>query len=171
MKLNHKTGTLHTESEPKKVLTEEEKCAKRRKVKSCDVCCHNKYCFGDGLKEETTIGEIRLGLAIIYGATEEYESDWKHARKNKLAWLNNWFRSQMPTILSAEKIDGVALVEALEKRMIKKYGDFETIYQKFQAKHKKILKELNAKLKLADTPKERKALRKEILKERGLLNQ
>lgn len=145
----------------KKALTLEQKqaqCRSIREVKSCSECLRYRDCFEPGyhenrMKEPLNKGEQRLLTAIIVDACNEFMESWRKGNKNALEHNRRFLiEDERAFRWTLEQFHGEALVEAMTKKCIKKYGEFEPIYQ--------------AKVKLCNQKiKELKALIKKLKKE------
>ena len=125
-------------------------CAKKRGVECCGQCIRFVNCR-DGTKPEfpSHICNLRLGLAIIVGVTEDYEKAYSKGKRNVCRRLEKWFLTERVDVLSAETYNGKAIIEALKHRCYKEYGDIDDIWN---AKEKKARKKISAlKQTLKDT--------------------
>ena len=138
------------------------------KIKDCTQCL--RYGYPNCSKPISDAGALKLGYEIIYQRCNDYVIAYRDCQRGKLLFLDKWFRSKAPTILSAEEYNGVAMLENLQKKCLEKYGDFEERYTKFQKEHKQKIKELLVQLKNASTRQERARLKTALSRERALLN-
>ena len=155
----------------------DEQCFKNRKgkqserIKCCNECLHYKYCKnGESKYFESEEGMYRVGCAVILDVCGDYESAYKSGARRNLQALEKWLRSELPNVLSGEKVDGNALADAIKVKCKKMYGDFEKIYEEVQATNKEKLKCLLLEQKNAKTQEERAELRRKIHKVKGVLN-
>lgn len=150
-----------------KLNSERKECRHRRGVRACVKCCRYAECY-EGKPQydpnrELLYGEKRLGLAIIVSALEDYYHAYRCGYKNELQSIRLWLtKSEQVDILSAGEYDGIALDENAYRQCVKKYGDFEIIFEKKQAKLKEKLAELEKRYDNSTNIKERKGLGIEI---------
>lgn len=141
----------------------------RERIKDCTKCCRYGH-DGCNLPIQNDDGALKVGYQVIYFVCEEYIHAFRDCAKNRLSHAEKWLRSERPNILSAEQYDGVAMLENLQEKCEKQYGPFEVRYLQFQMEHKAIMRELKEQLKVAETPQKRKKIKKEIDREKALLN-
>lgn len=147
------------------------KCAMNRRVKECNQCLRYKYCLsGEPMPLNNLRGCARIGFGIIADVCLEYQRAYRNGAKGKKEWCEKWLRSERPIILSAEQYDGVALLQAMERKCLKKYGSFEDVYNRVQLENNQKLQKLLAELKRAGSRARRKTISEEIAKVRSILN-
>lgn len=143
-------------------------CRKRRKVNCCDECVRFNNCR-DGVPYEPKNyqGCLKLGYGIIGSVCKEYEHAYANGNISRCANLEQWLKSPQPTILSAEKYDGVALYDALLKNCQKKYGKLEDVYEKKVVKVKEKIRDIKEQIKETTDVKQKQRLKSQINKLRG----
>lgn len=138
-----------TDYQIKKIERERKKCRAKREVDCCEQCLryescyHNKPLFDS---EKLSIGEMRLGQAIVLAIEEDIKRCYKHGWKDQMNYWLKVLASERTNLLTAESVDGYASAQMIMVCCKKQYGDFEPRYNKCQAKYKPILEELENKL-------------------------
>lgn len=141
------------------------------KLHCCEECFRYKWCVkGKNPPINYYEGALRLGMAVVGQVVLDYEKAFKKGWKNRLNYCDKWFRTTRTDILTAEQYNGSAIADALAIKCEKKYGKFETIYNREQKRIKKAIKELQMQVVLVETNDERKELNKKIRKLRGEKN-
>ena len=122
-------------------MINDKKCMTRRAVKSCEECCRYQDC-----KERKHSlfsydkGCIELGYDIVIANTQKFKNAWKRGYVNCVQFLRNYFMGQTPAVLTAEQVNGVYVLERLERVCLEEYGTLESC-------HAKLEKKINEKIK------------------------
>ena len=144
------------------------RCMQTRKVRSCGVCCRFRECHeGQPLEIVNDKGALKLGMAVVLNVVEEYRNAYRKGQLNTMNRYAKWLRGQQANILTAETFDGQALLDHLEIKCQKEYGDFQVIYNKVQQRLDKQIEELKMDLKMSKSNEERKELKAKIRKLQG----
>ena len=152
-------------------MINDKKCMTRRAVKSCEECCRYQDC-----KERKHSlfsydkGCIELGYDIVIANTQQFKGAWKRGYKNTIQFLRNYFRGSIPAIITAEKVNGVYVLESLEQVCLEEYGTLESCHAKLEKKIKDKIKELEEQRKSATSRKKKFELQNKINEVKGELN-
>ena len=147
--------------------SEEIKCRRKRKVKTCYACCRFQECFNNVMPDWSHYACIKLGNEIIASMGEGYCKAWESGKRGELLSYTNNLRSTFPSIITANTTDGYALEESLRIRCERTFGDFETIYKKRLEKYQKLIDKETEKLRATKDLKQRAKIRNVIDKLRG----
>ena len=98
--------------------------------------------------EPLTKAEEHLLLAIVSDVCEDYQYAWREGAKNLLRECENFLKTDKPYRYTLGKYDGSALLTRMNSNLLKKYGEFNKIYEAKVKRLTPILKGLYAELKV-----------------------
>ena len=146
-------------------------CLKKRKVENCEDCCRYKDCSCHIHTLFTNDSAcLRLGYEILENICVDFKTSWKKGYAKRVESISNFLRSEKPCVLTAEKSDGIYLLESLERVCTEKYGTLESCHHKMIKKVKGRLKELEERRKRTKTREEKFDLTNKINEAKGEIN-
>lgn len=146
-------------------------CLKTRKVSRCEDCCRYYDCKHHTHTLFSNFSAcLRIGYEILEHICIDFKRSWKKGYANRVESISNYLRSEMPTILTAEKTNGIYLLESLQRVCTDEYGTLESCHEKMIKKVKGKLKELEERRRATTSRKEKFELTNKINEAKGEIN-
>lgn len=144
-----------------------ELCREKREVKTCEECLRYEECFKGKVVDWHIQDMLRLANEIVVDIGNAYCECWKNGQKSQFYFYRNLLLTTYVQRITGNQTDGEALENILADRCLKKYGTFESCFEKRIAKYTRLIAEQKDLLKKTRDVKKRKIIRNKIYRLEG----